>query len=89
MFTFSSYKTYIGRNGYRIFKDSNILLHRYIAEKKLGRKLYPGEVVHHINRRKTDNRPSNLWVFKNQKQHDFIHKKDAHRYGRKVSYIGF
>lgn len=32
-------KTYINKNGYRCFKDSHILLHRWIMEKNIGRKL--------------------------------------------------
>ncbi|MFC1932928.1 HNH endonuclease [Chloroflexota bacterium] len=39
------------------------------------------ERVHHINRDKTDNRRSNLWVFKSQEQHHTTHKKDKKRFG--------
>ena len=37
-------------------------LHRVIAEQTLGRKLAKGEIVHHKNRDKKDNRPENLEV---------------------------
>lgn len=81
--------TYTDDSGYRRFKDSNKLVHRYVAEKKLGRKLKPGEVVHHKDRNKQNNSPHNLWVFKNQQEHDRVHKEDAKKYGKKASYKGF
>lgn len=38
------------------------LVHDVIAEEKIGRKLLPTEVAHHINEVKTDNRPENIQV---------------------------
>lgn len=82
-------KTYTDENGYLRFKDSDMLVHRYVAEKKLGRSLQPSEVVHHKNRDKTDNSPDNLWVFPSQEEHDRVHKIDAYNHGKKASYQGF
>jgi len=69
------------KKGYKHFANSGIPVHRYVAERKLGRPLEPGEVVHHKNRDKTDNRRSNLSVLKSQEQHHRIHKKDKKKFG--------
>jgi len=62
-------KTYIASNGYRKFKDSNTSVHRWVAEKNIGRELKSGEVVHHRNGDKLDNNPNNLTVYRNQSEH--------------------
>ena len=49
--------------------------HRIVAEQMLGRPLRKGEVVHHINRNKQDNRPENLMVFASQTEHAKWHKE--------------
>lgn len=75
-------KYYIDKNGYKRFSDSNKLVHRHVAEMMLGRKLHTGEVVHHKNRNKLDNRRSNLWVFESQQKHHEIHEQDEKIYSQ-------
>ena len=80
-------KTYIDENGYRRFSDSNKLVHRYVVEKKIGRKLRQEEIVHHVNRNKLDNSPENLEVFANQEEHEKHHKETdwAFKLNRRIS----
>lgn len=82
-------KTYIDKNGYKRFSNSDILVSRSVVEKKLGRKLDDEEVVHHRNRNKLDNRPKNLWACSDQDEHEYYHKKDGDlnkRHHRKKSH---
>lgn len=59
--------------------------HRIVAEQMLGRPLKPGEVVHHINEDKRDNRPENLMVFSSQAEHARWHElHDGNPKKRKV-----
>ena len=88
LFDFFSDDTFKDKKGYKRFNDTRTPVHRKEAENKLGRKLKPGEVVHHINRDKTNNSPDNLYVFRNQSQHDKAHKIDALRFGKNYSYKG-
>lgn len=83
-----SSKTYVDKNGYKRFKDSDKPVHRSVAELKLGRPLKSGEVVHHKNRDKKDNSFGNLHVFGSQSDHWEAHKQDAKEYGRVYSLIG-
>jgi HNH endonuclease len=48
-------------------------VHRSVLEDKIGRKLKPGEVVHHRNEDKLDNRPENLEALPSQSVHMILH----------------
>jgi hypothetical protein len=51
--------------------------HRAVAEQKIGRKLRPGEIVHHKDGNKRNNSPDNLEIFRSQKEHAAYHVKET------------
>lgn len=53
--------------------------HRLVMEQIQGRTLTNAEVVHHINRVKTDNRPENLMLFASQSDHLKHHAEEDAR----------
>ena len=76
---------FIGSNGYFYAlaydhpnKDCRgyVLEHRLIAEKTIGRLLTTDEVVHHKDRNKQNNSPSNLQVMANQSEHLKLHRNE-------------
>ena len=58
------FRTRISNSGYAQYNTGSgwKYVHRRVAEKKLGSKIFRGYEVHHINHNKRDNRPSNLTV---------------------------
>ena len=48
-------------------------VHRAVAERVLGRKLKPGEIVHHRDGNKQNYSPENLQVLQNQSEHCRLH----------------
>ena len=46
-----------------------VLEHIVVMERKIGRRLRPGERVHHVNHKRDDNRPENLELYANHRDH--------------------
>lgn len=69
------------KKGYKRFADSGKSVHRHVAERKLGRKLRKGEVVHHRDGNKSNNRRKNLQVFPSQGAHHAHHKRRKKKTG--------
>jgi len=61
------------------FKDArnNVLEHRLVVERHIGRHLSREEVVHHVNETKDDNRPENLIAFSSKSAHVRFHKSPS------------
>ena len=88
MFGFKRHKPYINKEGYKqIYKPNNPEArengyapeHRVRASKKLGRQLRDGEVVHHIDGNKLNNRPSNLQVMTREEHWKVHHSKKRNK----------
>ena len=63
-------------HGYRLIRVGELWLpeHKLIVESYIGRMLENGEVIHHINGNKEDNKIGNLMLFPNQREHNKFHR---------------
>lgn len=50
-------------------KQGYVREHRLVMEQKIGRRLKPGEVVHHIDGNRSNNDPDNLELFASNGEH--------------------
>ena len=73
-------KTYVGKKGYKKYSNSGKSVHRHVASRKLGGKIWKGYVVHHRDGNKLNNRRSNLQVMK-RSSHSSLHAKKRKKRG--------
>lgn len=66
-------------------KDGYVCEHRLVMENKLKRYLTKKEVVHHKDENKLNNKEYNLFLAKNQGEHNKFHIKDRNELGRFIS----
>ncbi len=66
---------YRPKHKYSKTKKGWIYKHRAVVENFIKRNLREGECVHHIDSDKTNNKISNLMVFKSHKEHTSFHNK--------------
>lgn len=64
------YKLKLGYVMVNLGPNKRMFEHRYVMEKHLGRKLIPGEVIHHLNENTSDNRIENLVLCKSAGEHN-------------------
>lgn len=67
------YKTILQKGHPHANSGGHVLEHIVVAERTLGRLLKHGETVHHIDKNKLNNSPSNLIVFATTGDHTLFH----------------
>jgi hypothetical protein len=66
---------YVGKDHHLADVRGYAYEHRIVAEKKLGRRLRKGELVHHLDENPQNNDPSNLEVKRSVAEHRFAHRR--------------
>lgn len=76
---------YINYQGYKVLCIGNdeILEHRLIIEKKIGRSLNRNEHIHHKNRIRIDNRTKNLQLLTHSEHMKLHYEEKKHKLGRR------
>jgi hypothetical protein len=67
-------KIYTDKKGYKRFSGSKKLVHRAVAKKKVGGRIFPGRVVHHKDGDKSNFRKSNLQIM-TRSEHSRLHAR--------------
>lgn len=71
------YKYVIDKSHPRANADGAVYMHMIVAEQKLGRHLFPEEVVHHRDLNKLNNSPENLIIFASNGDHSRFHMSNC------------
>lgn len=65
---------YVGKDHHLADVRGYAYEHRLVAEKKLGRRLLPGEIIHHVDGDKLNNDPSNIEISPSIAHHKVFHR---------------
>ena len=72
----TTYKDAFGYIHIKVFSGKGRwkLEHHLVMQQKIGRPICKGEIVHHLNARRDDNRPENLALCANKSHHATVHR---------------
>jgi hypothetical protein len=73
-------KTYVDKKGYKRYKNSGKSVHRHVASRMVGGKIWKGKVVHHKDGNKLNNRRSNIQVM-DRSNHSKLHANKRKKKG--------